>query len=709
MIEKAAIAGCIAATLVATADGKEKFPVYRSLPLPRPEGLKTFTEKDLTLDFDRIAKRSGGSLFVNPAGLARLAAYYRDTPEGRKLWESLCKTMVKMLNDWDIPLGNFDRYTYSFGRIRTAAYVYSLTGHKELGEFIRGHILQAARLPMDFWLHSELRGYDREAPTGGLETAQVSGAMAVAMALADDLFTREEADEIRTALREKGLVPCMRFVEKQKNSSRINNWLAVVGTGAYLSAGYLGDAAAQNEAREGLLRFVNGAVEDDGSYGEGIGYFDYPVNSIIPAIAAMPEKERREFLAGSGLRKSAEWTAYPYCYGKQPDGSANLMRLHFGDNSYWGRPSLALLALLAELDGNPLARYLGDTFGQPGWEESQWQLALARSAGAAETAPLSPAELKLPLVRSFDNGENFIRSSWEPGAALLSLYTAGPTRVDYGHQRPERNAVTLIAKDEYFLISPGSASYRSPIHFAYDLNTLAANTISIDGKSQLFPGSGNSAWGKRPPEQVAVGRPEVKVELARAGKNADVLVADAAKSYQPRLAYARRMVVHLKKSGTFAVIDRILSEDGPHRYTSRFHFNNRDEQGKLTDLGGGNWRFTRPKADLAIRLDADLPVEVAADDGYMHGEGRDYSPGGEYEGRPGSARVLEIANPAPAEAVTLLAVFQVLDKGAEPLAVTRKDNRLTVGDETVEWDDDGLRVVSGGETENFPFRTPGVK
>lgn len=703
MIEKTAIAGCLAATMIASAAEKEKFPIYESLPLPRPENLKTFSEEDFAVDTVRISKRTGKSLFVTPEGLVRMAGFYRETPEGRQLWKNLSKQMVKILNGWDLLPANFNRYTYRFSQLRTAAYVYALSGCPELGEFVRGHILQASRLPMEFWLHAELRGYNREAPTGGLETAQVSGTVAIVMALADDLFTPEEKEEVQSALREKGLIPCLRFVRARKQSGNVNNWLAVVATGAYLSAGYLGDEKALDEAGDALLWFVNAAVEDDGSYGEGIGYFDYPVGSIIPAIAAMPQEERREFLAGSGLRRSAEWTAYPYLYGRLPDGSPDLTRLHFGDNSFWGRPTLSLLALLSELNGDPLARYLGDTFGQPGWEESQWNLALAREASIPEVKPRSPEELGLPLVRSFDNGENFIRSSWEPGALLLSLYTAGPTRVNYGHQRPERNAVTMAAKGEYFLISPGSASYRSPIHYEYDQNTLAANTISIDGKSQLYPGNGQATWGRRPPEQVASGRPQVTLEVSRAGKNVNVLVADAAKSYQPKLQHARRMVVQLKKNDAFAVIDRIVSEDGPHTYTSRFHFNNRDRQGKLADLGGGAWSFSRPKADLGIRLDADIPVEVAVTDGYMHGKGRDYSPGGEHEGWKGSARVLEITNPEPAEAVTFVAVFQPLEKEAEPLPVSRRGNRLLIGADLIEWDDRGLLVTADGETERFPF------
>lgn len=622
MIEKTAIAGCLAATMIANAAEKEKFPIYESLPLPRPENLKTFSEEDFAVDTVRISKRTEKSLFVTPEGLVRMAGFYRETPEGRQLWKNLSKQMVKILNGWDLLPANFNRYTYRVqpapdSGLRLCAERLSGAGRicarpYSAGEPAADGVLGSTR---------NCAVTNREAPTGGLRQPRSPGTVAIVMALAEDLFTPEEKEEVQSALREKGLIPCLRFVRARKQSGNVNNWLAVVATGAYLSAGYLGDEKALDEAGDALLWFVNAAVEDDGSYGEGIGYFDYPVGSIIPAIAAMPQEERREFLAGSGLRRSAEWTAYPYLYGRLPDGSPDLTRLHFGDNSFWGRPTLSLLALLSELNGDPLARYLGDTFGQSGWEESQWNLALAREASIPEVKPRSPEELGLPLVRSFDNGENFIRSSWEPGALLLSLYTAGPTRVNYGHQRPERNAVTMAAKGEYFLISPGSASYRSPIHYEYDQNTLAANTISIDGKSQLYPGNGQATWGRRPPEQVASGRPQVTLEVSRAGKNVNVLVADAAKSYQPKLQHARRMVVHLKKNDAFAVIDRIVSEDGPHTYTSRFHFNNRDRQGKLADLGGGAWSFSRPKADLGIRLDADIPVEVAVTDGYMHGKG----------------------------------------------------------------------------------------
>lgn len=57
-------------------------------------------------------------------------------------------------------------------------------------------------------------------------------------------------------------------------------------------------------------------------------------------------------------------------------------------------------------------------------------------------------------------------------------------------------------------------------------------------------------------------------------------------------------------------------------------------------------------------------------------------PDGRNEGKPGSARVLNVSNTEKAPAATLLTVLQPLRKGVAPRPVSYNDNRLVVGDDT---------------------------
>ncbi len=502
------------------------------------------------------------------------------------------------------------------------------------------------------------------------------------MSCAEDLFSPEELAEVKQALRTKALIPMLNYLEDTKD---VNNFLSVVANGTYITGKYLEDPRACQAGKEALLRFINHSVEDDGSYGEGSGYFLFPMNNLLGAVAAMTPAERKQFFEQSGLRHSPEWLAYPYLYSTE-ENSRDL-RVVYGDNSYQERPPLLLLAMLSDVRHDPLAAWLGRYFSGRGdsWQNSDWRWAVVHLAEAAETQGKSPEQRNLPLIRGFENGENFIRSSWKRDSTVLSLYTAGPTRVRYAHQRPERNSINLGAYGEYLIVSPHSASYRSPIHYNYDKSTLSANTIRIDNRDQLFPFRGNS-WGKAPSYAV-YGRPAGRLARLESGPEFDVLAGDARLCYKEKPETALRTILYRRRHDYFVVVDRMSVKQGTHTYTALWHFNNRD--GKLSGDGetGETVLLKRPRADLAVSTFADCSLTRTWSDGYMHGIRRDYSPGGQYEGKPGSARVLNVSNTEKAPAVTFFTVLQPLRKGAAARPVSFLGNRLVVGDDTFRLND----------------------
>src|SRR5690606_17856664 len=106
-----------------------------------------------------------------------------------------------------------------------------------------------------------------------LETSALCTTVSMVMSAAPDLFSTEEKERINAALKVKGLNPCLVWLD----TDRTNNWLAVVASGAYTAASYLQDQDGIDKALNGIIKYVNGSIEADGSYGEGVGYFDYPI------------------------------------------------------------------------------------------------------------------------------------------------------------------------------------------------------------------------------------------------------------------------------------------------------------------------------------------------------------------------------------------------------------------------------------------------
>lgn len=651
---------------------------YGELRTPKPENFRNYSADEFKIDYDRLAARKTGMIYGDREGLLKLARFYEENEMGRQYWNTLRQFSANVLNDWYFKMGSFDRHIYWSFQMETLAIVYALTGHEALGKFLHDHIMQIARLPLDFWCHAELRKYKPERPQGMIETGQLAWKLSCAMSGAEDLFAPAELAEVHTALREKGLVPMMNYLTDTK---AVNNFIAIVGTGTFITGKYLGDAAACEMGKSSLVKFVNNSVENDGSYGEGTGYFSYPMDNLTPAVAAMSPEERVSFFNESGLRHSPVWLAYPYLY--PADGENKELRVVYGDNSYMGRPAQKLLAMLTDIYGDRLAAWLGQHFSgiKQYWQCADWRWAVVHLSNEKDIPPQSPADAKLPPVKGFENGENFIRSGWEPDGIVLSLYTAGLTRVNYAHQRPERNSINLGAYGEYFIISPHSASYRSPIHYEYDLTTLAANTVMIDGKSQLFPKIGGS-WGKAP-EYATVGRPVGKLLRAESGPVFDVLEGDARLCYQEKPEAATRTVLYHRTQKYFVVIDRLNDAKAPHTYTARWQLNNRDEKLKLSGVESGHILAERPKADLAVSCFAAVLLKTEVLDGYMHGIHRDYSPGGKNEGKPGSAKVLAVSNASPVKEFTLFTVLQPRKKGEKPLPCRFDGNTLTVGGEPI--------------------------
>ncbi len=686
---------------------------FIDLRTPKPANWRISSADEFKLDKSNLFARGGNLVFGDWDGLQKLVDFYENNPDGIRVWESLRNWTAGILNEWYFPPISFWRYIYNTFALGELGIVYTLTGHELLGSFIRSHVLQIAKLPEEFWLHHELRNYKPEHPLGMIETAQIARALASVLSGAGDLFSPAELTEINTALLEKAVIPMRNYLG---STSAVNNFLGIVAAGTYVAGKYLQDQYAISAGKTTLLRYLGGSIEHDGSYGEGTGYFGYPMNVISYAVAAMNPEERKELFKLSGILHSAEWLAYPYLYSTTKDKEA--LRCVYADNSYMEEPPMWFLAILADVYSDPIATWLGYHFGSckpiswlcdnllsghtpiysrsvvedaTSWMCDNWAWGIAHFHSSQAPTPDKSAIDRLPLVRAFENGENFIRSSWEPDSIVLSLYTAGLPRTRYAHQRPERNSINLGAYGEYLIVSPHAASYRSVLYYDYDRSTLSANSIRIDDKDQFLPQRNTMPWGEVPP-YANYGEPIAKLAHIESNSDFDVLIGDARLCYQEPLSEASRTVVYHRSKNYFIVIDRMVdAEKQAHNYTMLWHFNNLDHKLKLSEIDNPDLLVDRPRANLAIFTGASCDLVRTLTDGYMHKPTRDYSPKGPYEGTLGSAKVLNVSNSTPTSAVTFITVLQPLRKNDVALPTSWKDGKITVGDNVWILDDNSIQ------------------
>ena len=633
------LAGCLSLTAAAQYHSDE-FPNYKDYSIPKPENFKAVTRNDLKLTDAFLNLYPEGLPTLDREGLNTLYDYYKNDPDGKKEWAGKCSRTVRIVGPWDIEkAGGFNRYIYSLSCLKDISIVYMFTGNEMLSAFIRGHMHKIANLPMDFWVHAELRGLDPKHPKGCLETAQLNEMLGFALTACKKDMTKEEIKEIEDAWYERGHKTASNWLDKMWK----NNWTAVISTGLLYSSKYFNDEELKQKAFKGLKFYVDNTIENDGSYSEGEGYFIYPISCLVRASLVMSKEEINDVFGKSNLKGSAQWRVYGMLFDTDAKtGRTGVNRISFGDNPYGNRGLYSTdphTYFSENVYRDGVALWIRQKFES---RSSSDQLILENKfKGSFPVEPTSPKEANLPLAKAFESGDCFIRNNWDDEGIVLSLKAGDQgSRVGYSHSRPELNSIALGAFGEYLIVTAGSASYRSRIHNEYDICTKAANTITIDGmnqKSTRNPVHKEGRWDNR--AVWVKGFPHAIVTACENYPDGGSLLrSEALDAYHLDMKEASRTVKFIPGEEFFIVVDKLTPADGAtHKFDYRLHIFNRDEATTFTGKPE-MLKVERPNADLYIAMKSNLKAKLVKEDGYMHHpEGRDYDENGPKQGKPGSA------------------------------------------------------------------------
>ena len=180
-----------------------------------------------------------------------------------------------------------------------------------------------------------------------------------------------------------------------------------------------------------------------------------------------------------------------------------------------------------------------------------------------------------------------------------------------------------------------------------------------------------------------------------------ILINEAAQAYHVPMNTMRRSVIFVRDPGFFVIIDKIEASGSQHKYSWRIHLNNKDDKGILKNMSQCHWHFSRPLANLDIYLFSDQEVTTDLGKGYLHGPGRDYSPGGVYEGSPGSSIELEAFNTEKSQSLTDYSVLFPSKQGTRTPAVEFSGNKMTVGKDILTFSEGECVIRKGGKSENY--------
>ncbi|KAA0988780.1 heparinase II/III domain-containing protein [Dyadobacter aurulentus] len=361
--------------------------------------------------------------------------------------------------------------------ISDAAMLHGLFPEEKRAAWIRSVTLTIARKPESDWAGPAFRNHSKPY-SGHLETAHLCWALASALDLAGDVWSEAERDEIETALAEKGMELCERWVQK---NTHLANWRGIMVSGVIVSSAVLRDEEILDAYIPELQQCAT-AFQSDGSYAESLQYGNYLAFALMLAYEsvarAYPAKAAQ--LDVSAYGKGIKWVVNSMLYakpmnswGEQPRARA----VNFNDSAALFRPSGDLLLHLAARNTNReeagLAFYLFQKYYQPVPYQGPHDLATfgMRNDWGFLTLPLltndlqavTPQEANLPATVSFSNGHGFLRDQWD-GKAVVAINGGGDALNGPGHLHGDVNGFILAYQHERLLVDPGHSCYRNLIH-----------------------------------------------------------------------------------------------------------------------------------------------------------------------------------------------------------------------------------------------------
>lgn len=361
-----------------------------------------------------------------------------------------------------------------------AAMSYALKPTPELADWLKRESLEIVRKSNYEWVGPEFRDH-AEPLTGHLETAHLCWGISAVYDLAKKAFSENEQHEIKTALQEKGIVLCRRWLDK---NIHLANWRSILFSGAMVSAVVVEDEKTVNELLP-EFELCQNALQEDGSYGESLQYGNYLLLALTFAKEAVQRKYPK--IHHPAKRRTAfnnyhyvNWFATSMFYTKPLQGWGDEPRAraaNFNDSAAIFRPSgdvlLHLAARSEDQTERGLAKWLFEKYyvSSPNQEPHDLATLGMRNDWGFLTLPLltydsksiSPEEAGLPLTTVFSNGNGFIRDAWE-GKTIIATNGGSQPLNGLGHLHGDLNSFILVHNHERLLADPGHSCYRNLIH-----------------------------------------------------------------------------------------------------------------------------------------------------------------------------------------------------------------------------------------------------
>ena len=433
----------------------------------------------------------------------------------------------------------------------------------------------------------------------GQHTYYPAGQLASAVALAYDLLyddlSAAERQLVRQALMDRSILPTWReYVADNRVMANTSNWISHTVGGAIIAAAAIaGDGSAEEDAA--LARPLNGLlmkIEDhmaasflrDGSYGEGISYMEFDLETLGPMLHAVERVFGQSYWDTTNVMEALR---YPLHTLADPVTAS----LDMGDTH---PPAGHAIGPLVARSADPVIRWYGTRF-----KPSTIYDFLFFDERVAPRPPSGSGS------RIFDvKGNAVFRTGWDATAGIV-LFRAGPT---FNHNHADQGSFQFRAFGETLVTEAGwSDYYKDPYYDRFFTQAAGHNTLLVDGN----PASQDVADTA---QFAALGR-HPRITDATLSPFYDAVGSELASVYRGRLQRYTRRLAYLKPH-YLVLFDRVQANAPSPRLTLRLHVPAKNGL-RLQSGDTPTATYAGASAALAIRPMASTRFRLSIGDGHI--------------------------------------------------------------------------------------------
>lgn len=485
-------------------------------------------------------------------------------------------------------LGYFGILSQARERISYNAFVAYLTNDAEALAASRSAMLDVAQ--WSSWAPPWFEAH-------GQHTYYPAGELAIDVAFGYDLLydrlSAPERAQIRRALIERSIIPTYKeYVMDNRAMANTSNWISHTVCGALFAAAAVAGDGDASERNEQLETYINGLLlklEDhlkasylpDGSYGEGISYQEFDLESLAPTIVALRRAFGIDYYSRTFVKDSLTFPIYTLA---KPVTAS----LDMGDSHPPGGRTIAPLVYQSK---DPTLHWYYRQF-----DHSSIIDFIFYDDSVAPHPPM------FPTSRLFaEKGNAVFRTGWGADDSVL-LYRAGPT---FNHNHNDQGSFLLSAFGENLISEAGwSDYYKDPYYATYFTQAVGHNTVLVDGnpESQTIADTRQFAALDRYP----------RITDAITSDFYDAVESEMSSVYRGKLDHFTRRIIFIKPH-YFLICDDLAAKAEPTRFDWLLHLPDRARIKTLPGLA----LYTGDKAALAVRMLMPASAELHVRDGHI--------------------------------------------------------------------------------------------